>query len=1063
MKPPKHYLVAIMLLLFNITLAQQRIKLRGRVVAHGSDTPIENATVKWNRYAVITNENGFFQLEVPPMDTINLVVSHLEYQPFTYRVLDGRKSEPFTIHLLPSEQQLDEVVVSTGYQLVPRERATGSFEHIDAELFNRQIGVDVISRLDGIANGVLFDKRSGSTQSFNIRGLSSIGDASQRQPLIIVDDFPYEGDINNLNPNDIESIDLLKDAAAASIWGARAGNGVLVIRTKKGKKEQAVQIGFVANSSFIKKPNLFYVPVMASGDYIDVERFLFEKGYYNADLNNITNRPVITPAVEILNQMRSGTLAPQLGEEFLSGFAANDIRNDLAKYLYRTGINQQYALNLSGGSKNYSFRVSGGFDTNEGTDVGKGYDRFTLGSSQSINLSPFLQLHTSLNYTNSRTQNNHLDNLNLGYRNVYPYAKLVGDNGEHLALEQYYRKSYIEGLEEMPLLDWYYRPLDELHLKDNVQKLENLLFKVGANVKVSKAINVELRYQYESQKNRAEDYNSIESFYARNLINRYTQVNANGTLIRNIPLGGILDQSFNDFQSHAARGQLNINKDWDAKHHLNAIAGSEIRERITSLSNSRTYGFDKELMVGLPVDFISRFPQFDNLAGASIIQNNQSFGKFTNVFISLYANASYAYDDRYTLSASARRDASNLFGVKTNDRWKPLWSVGVAWNVNNEAFFSSDWLSVLKLRATYGASGNVNNSISSLTTINYFGTSPLSNYQQASIRNPPNELLRWENVRQVNLALDFSLKKGFLSGTLEYYNKYASDLLSSVPADLTTGFRNLTMNAAEMRTQGVDVSLNGRYKTKEFLWESNALFSYNNEKLTKYLFEVPRPSNYVGPGINLSPIEGKNAYNVVSYRWAGLDANGNPQSYINGITSNVPNDIVQNATLDDLVFHGSPLPRYFGAWRNTFSYGEFSVSVNLTYRFKYFFRAPSINYASLFEGTRGHADFYGRWQQPGDEFLTNVPSMVYPNNSRRDEVYRDSEVTVEKGDHIRLQDINISYQPGRRWLQCIKQLKFTLYANNLAILWRANKKGIDPDFPEFDAPRSISLGLSANF
>lgn len=1063
MKSPKFFLTVAMLLLFKLSMSQQRIKLRGRVMVEGIDIPIANATVKWDRYAVVTNENGFFQLEVPPLDTIKLVVSHLEYKSVNFQVPDSGKDELFTIHLLPNKNQLNEVMVSTGYQLLPRERATGSFEHIDNSLFNRQIGVDVISRLDGIANSVLFDKRDGSTQNFSIRGLSSIGDVSQRQPLIIVDDFPYEGDINNLNPNDIESIDLLKDAAAASIWGARAGNGVLVIRTKKGKKEQQTQIGFVANSTFIRKPDLFYIPVMESSDYIGVERMLFEQGYYDADLNNITNRPVVTPAVEILNRIRNETLDVRLGEQQLRNLGANDIRNDLSRYFYRTGINQQYALNLSGGSKHHNFRISGGFDTNEGTEVGNGYDRFTLGTSQSVTFSPAVELNASLNYTNSRSFNNQVDNINLGYREVYPYAKLVGENGEPLILEQYYRRSYLESLQDMPLLDWYYRPLDELHLNDNVRNLENLLFKVSANVKISKVFNLDLRYQYETQKSRLEDYRSVETFYTRNLINRYANIGADGSLIQNIPLGGILDQSFNDFQSHGARGQLNMNKDWKGGHSLHAIAGSEIRERVTQLSSNRTYGFDKDLMVGLPADYVTRFPQFDNLAGASSIQNNQSFGKFTNVFISLYANASYTYHNRYILSASARRDASNVFGVRTNDRWKPLWSVGAAWNITNEAFFASELLADLKLRATYGASGNVNNSISSLTTINYFGTSPLSNYQQASIRNPPNELLRWENVEQLNLGLDFSLKKSSLSGSIEFYSKQATDLLSSVPTDLTTGFRNLTMNAAAMRTQGVDITLNGRYSANDFSWEPNALFSYNNEKLTRYLFDVARPSNYVSLAGVLSPIEGRNAYNLVSYRWAGLDAEGSPQGYINRAPSNVPNEIVQNATLDDLVFHGSLLPRYFGALRNTFSYRDLSLSVNITYRFKYFFRRPSINYGSLFGGTRGHADFYERWQQPGDELLTNVPSMVYPNDARRDEVYRYSEVTAERGDHIRLQDINISYQPRLTSLRQLKQLRFTLYANNLMVLWQANKQGIDPDFPEFNAPRSISLGVSANF
>ena len=246
-----------------------------------------------NNHSFTTSDgNGRFMITVRTSPD-SIMVSLLGYRTY-WMFLRSIPANELIIRLSPDTKALQAVVVSTGYQTLSKERSTGSFEQIDQTLFNRQVSTDVISRLDGIANSVLFDKRRGGNADFNIRGLSTIT-STITQPLIVVDNFPYEGNINNINPNDVESVTILKDAAASSIWGVRAGNGVLVITTKKGRYNKPLQISATTNLTVTMKPDVFSTHPISSSDFIDVEKYLFSKGYYDNLYTNNTNRPVLSP------------------------------------------------------------------------------------------------------------------------------------------------------------------------------------------------------------------------------------------------------------------------------------------------------------------------------------------------------------------------------------------------------------------------------------------------------------------------------------------------------------------------------------------------------------------------------------------------------------------------------------------------------------------------------------------------------------------------------------------------------------------------------------------------
>ncbi|SEL93632.1 SusC/RagA family TonB-linked outer membrane protein [Parapedobacter koreensis] len=959
---------------------------------------------------------------------------------------------------------LEEVQISTGYQTLPAERMTGSFERVDEKLFNRQISTDVISRLDGLVPGMLFDKR-GATDRLLVRGLSSIGLTDSR-PLIILDNFPYEGDLDAINPNDVASVTLLKDAASASIWGARAGNGVLVITTKRGQFGRPFRLSATSNVAVQEKPDLFYRPQIAPTDYIDNETMLFGRGVYDAALMNTRTWPAVTPVVDILDQQRRGLMSEAEAAARIDALRGHDLRDDESRYLYRDAVMQQYALSLSGGSDRLNTLLSAGYDRNLQSERGNGYTRTTVRSQTSLRPVDALSLDIGIAYSANERQANHPGAIRMGATGgIYPYASLVDEQGRPAVVVRDRRLGYADTAGAGRLLDWRYRPYEELSLADNTTKLQNLLFNLSARYQWTAHLSTEVRGQYENQWSDSRQLQDERSYYVRDLINSFTQL-AGDNVIRPVPLGGILDAGRSRLQAYGLRGQANYRRDW-AAHSVAAIAGGEVRHAGTESGSDRLYGYDADLRISQGVDYANQYPRYTSPSSRAFIPYVGSGSRTVSRFVSLYANASYTYNGRYTASASARRDASNLFGVATNDRWSPFWSAGLAWDIAKEPFYAWSAMPHLKLRSTYGHAGNVDNGRAAVTTIEYRGYSRLGRFPYAIVANPPNPELRWEDVATWNIGLDFATKGRYLSGSIEYYVKDATDLISTIVADPTSGFTSFARNSASIRNRGLDISLQGRADVGVFGWIGDLLFSHNTNMLTEYHNDPWSYSSSVGTGNNIAPFVGRTPYALISYRFAGLDPeNGDPMGYLNGEVSNDYNNITRNATEEDVVLHGSTLATYFGAFRNTFTWKNLSVSANVTYRFGYFFRRETVAYASFLSGGVAalHADYYKRWQHAGDERQTTVPSMRIPGSANRDAFYRDSEVTAERGDHIRLQDVNITYvfdmSNGRL---PFRQIRATVYARNLGLLWKANDVGLDPDYLATPAARSIAFGLAMDF
>lgn len=1043
----------------------RRANIKGKIVnEQGDPIPGATITVKGSNQQTSTNEGGEFKLtEVNEID-LNIVVTSINYES---EEISYQGEPELNVQLKQRISELDKVqVVSTGYQKLSKDKSPGSFVKIDNELINRRVSTNILDRLEGITSGLVFNKnvdKAVNQSTMSIRGRTTI--YANAEPLIIVDNFPYTGDINNINPNDVESITVLKDADAASIWGAYSGNGVIVITTKKGKYNQPLRLSINSNVLVGQKPDLYYQPILNSSDYIEVEEFLFSQGFFNAK-DNDPRHPVLSPAVEIMFKEKKQTISSPEADEQLNKLRSQDRRKDLEKYFYRNSVNQQYSLSASGGGSNNNYYFSMGYDKNLDNLVRNQYDRITLTANNSFSwLKKKLEFNTGIIYTESRSRNNNNEVINV----TYPYQDLVDDFGNAVTMPFGIRQSYKDSAGKA-VLDWDYKPYNELGYSDNSTKTTDYRINANAKYTIIKGLDVSVFYQYNKGFVEKEDYKSQQTYYTRNYINQFTDTSL-GQVIHRVPLGGILDQGSIQYEAHNTRAQINFDRNWynrkQNKHHqITAMAGAEVRGLKSFYETLRLFGYNKDMPGSYTVNYDTAFPLFYAPFEKRKIENNNLKRNETDRYISYYLNAKYIFQRRYILSGSIRKDESNLFGVSTNQKGLPLWSVGASWEMSQESFYTLAWLPFLKLRITNGYKGNVDKTLSAFTTVLNDG---LNNWQTltASIVNPPNPSLRWEKNHMINFGVDFALKKSILEGSLEYYTRKSTDLIGKSPMDPTTGVTMFTGNTADMKGKGVDLVLRSKNINKRFKWNSTFLLSYTADKISNYKVQQSAIWYYTDPHY-ISPVAGKPLYSIFSFKWMGLNPKtGDPQGYYNKEASVDYSTIIYSKDLSDLIYRGPANPTFFGSLRNNFSFKQVELSFNITYKMGHYFRRNSINYFELYNGPIfGHSDYQQRWQNPGDENHTYVPSMTYNLNANRSTFYEYSDVLIEKGDHIRLQDVQLSYQLNKsekKWLP-MNQARIYLYANNLGILWRANNKRIDPDYVSgIPNPKTIAAGLKIDF
>ncbi len=1034
------------------------INVKGIVVNEKGEPVAATIKVKGTKFQTASDVNGFFEL-IGVDDKAVLVITGVNIE--TYEISISGRTE-MTINVKTRVTVGEEVVVevNTGYQRIPKERATGSFTTINKKEFNQQAGSTVLDRLEHISNGLYFDRQTGGGTSpkLVIRGLSTI--QGPRAPLIILDDFPFEGNLDNINPNEIESITILKDAAAASIWGTRAGNGVIVITTKKGRYEQAVKIELSSNILFTQEPNLEYVKDISSLSYIEVEKFLYGKGFYTSQL---TTQPWlgVSPVIETLRKRDAGLISGAAADSQIAVIGSYSLRDQMRKYVYNTGVNLQQAFTVRGGSKNIAWNISGGWDRNINV-LNAAYNRYNLRSGQSFKLAKQLELTTGIDFTQSNDKAGRA-----GYGTLAPlqgklpvYTQLADGAGNGLPVTYRFRDSYTDTAGAGKLLDWKWYPLsDHLH-NPKETRMQAILASIGLSYQLKNGLGATLKYQYGNQVSLDNTINSLESYFTRNLVNSFSSINrSTGQVVSRIPMGGVVSDQTNTTRTQNLRLQSNYNKRMGA-HAVDAIAGSEYRAIDGAFSSSRSYGFNPETYTTVGVDGVTRYPNFLTGSLASVPSAGGSYAAKHTRYVSFYANVAYSFKEKYTFSASARRDASNLFGATTNNRWTPLWSVGGSWNIYKESFFSLKAFEQLQLHASYGRSGNADPLRSAVTVLTYLGASTYTQLPIATIWQYQNPGLKWEQVGTFNIGLNFIGKNNRLSGSVEFYHKKASNLFGNTLVDYTAvPVQTLAKNVATIAGKGWDIQLNSRNITGPLSWSSQLILNFNRDKVLNY-YRTSEQGNSYTSGTSVSAIEGRPVYALYGFRWGGLDAQtGEPIGYLNGQPSkNYASITGAGTTIGDLVYHGPTLPRLVTSLSNTIAWKKLSLTIRITGKFGHYFQRSSVDYTALFNNRVGHTDYDLRWQSPGDEVRTYVPSMMYPLSTAKNNFYRASEILASKADFVRLQFISLGYDLGKPSLQ--------LYcsANNLGLLWTANSYSIDPEYNNtLPSPTTIAFGIRATF
>ena len=1062
-------LVVLLIWSINIQVGHgQQSSVQGTVVDHLDGSPLAGATITIKADVsrqVRSREDGYFSIFAAQGDSI--VISCRGYKT---RIASVRvNTEKLQIALERESLYIEDVeVVSTGYQNIPRERAAGSFDVIDNKTFNRSVTPDVISRLENLSPGLLFNRGDAAdTDPILIRGRSTI--TADATPLIVLDNFPYDGDINNINPNDIENVSILKDAAAASIWGARAANGVIVINTKKGMTAKP-SIALNHNVSLRPRPDLYNVSWISAKDRVEWEQFLFEKGHYTAAQQGNTFNGRLTAIPEVIELL----IENPVDLEFrLDQLKRNDVRGDLNKYFYRRSLQQQHSVQISGNQDRLNYAFSSGYDRDRTQLVGETTERLTLRTSTHYMINEKFQVGTSISFVQNNLQKGNNAGIASDYqatgKGISPYARFADEDGSPLPYYGNYRRGFINNVGNGYLMDWTYRPLAEIYRTSVKNGTRDLLINFSTAYKILHGVGLSLRYQYQNQTQDNRQHAHPDSYSARNTVNRFTQIDHDsGILSYPVPKGGMLWLDNMDMQGHQGRFQLDVNRSWNEMNEINGVAGYEIRSKVSRGYSTSYYGYNEDYeAINNRIDYVTRYPVNNTTGTAQVALPNNSVSRLTDNFLSVYANASYSYRQRYTITGSLRKDEANLFGVKSNMRGTPLWSVGGAWQLHNESFYNWSAVEKLRLRGTYGVNGNISRAASTYTIGRLYNQGETHSMPSISITTPPNERLRWERVKTFNIALEFATRGNRINATVEYYRKRAIDLLAQTPADPTFGFTSVFANTASMDGIGWDAHVKSVNVKGRLLWETDLIYSFSKSKVIDYLMPLSDVGRtYVASLSGINPIVGMPLYTAYSFEWGGLNPeDGAPRGYVDGKLSTDYNTIYNTTKLSDLVYHGPAQPVHFGALRNSFSLWGFQLSLNISYKFGHYFRTNSVSNAGLVSGWSGHGDFSKRWRQPGDEVHTNVPAMIYPANANRDNLYRFASIHIHKADVIRLEDINLSYNiSGKQIGLPVQQLRLYLYASNLATLWYSNKADVDPYFNNIPKQaRSMSLGLSVNF
>ena len=1045
------------------------VTAKGRVFDSDGE-PLMGATVKLkgSDSGVVTDINGNYTLANVPEGDV-LMISYIGKQTVEYVV--GRKNIEV---ILEDESTVFNDVIVTGYQQISKERVTGSFDKVTSKELEARPTADLSSALQGMVAGMQASEKEDGTATFSIRGQSTL--YADAKPLVVVDGFPIEGEFSNINPNDVESVTVLKDAAAASIWGARSANGVIVVTTKKGQNKK-LEVNGKAFWRITTTPDLDYVLNQAdSKTTVDYELMALDKGWdfgsaYAPSLDYLYGSS-LSLALEYYFANKYYGMSEAEMNAGLNMLRNRSNRQQLKDYMMQTAMLQQYNVNVSGGNEKMDNYVSLMYEKNDERTIKRGYERFMLNYNSNIRFNK--RITATIGATMQKRETDFTGVTLQEFTELSPYEMIVNEDGSYADQLNLYNRFELDKIDrnQFTYSDFSYNMLREVENRSYKTESTNYRIQLGLNAKLIKGLSYDIKFQYERSEANTSQYDNENTFFVRDRVNFYTDFDTETGEVGQsyIPKGGIKRSSSSLNWNQVFRNQLSY-ADTFGKHDITAIAGMEVSKYVSqSQINPTVYGYNEITNSGQTPNY-GQMDNIGNLWAYSYYNNTYynslktTYARREDRYISYYGNASYVYDEKYGASFSIRSDGSNFVSKDPSLRWSPMWSAGLRWNISKEKFMDdAKWIDRLTLRATYGINGNAEKTTSPQTLIST-STSSTTHGTIGRITNYGNPLLKWERTKTFNVGVDFSFFKNMLSGKVDAYNRYSVDVIGDVTIPAAYGTSSQRFNNAEISNRGVEVELTGNFKVKPIGLgiKSTVTFAYNKNVIEKlynpnlYCYQLVESETFV---------EGKPIGSIYSYKFAGTE-DGIPYVYgVDGKKSSFNDVSLHNRELglDVLEYSGTVIAPYTLGWNTQLTWNGITFSAFFTGKFGGVFRAPiepaptvsdSKTFVSaqikMFEESDG--TLYPTWPNPGEPKMylwdRYLPNLTY---------------FVESADFIKLKELDISWELPKKWLRKINvgEASVFMQARDLGCIWRANDLGYDPEWlPGTNKPSaSVSFGLN---
>lgn len=1028
---------------------------------------------------VNVDRNGHFAITVDESNPV-LQFSYLGYETKEVKYNKTVTASVVVVTLSSSAGLLTEVQV-TGYQNIAKVNSPASATVVDNKVLNEYINTDILSALEGRVAGLVYTKNptGGGADQPVLRGAATISTNVGTAPLLVIDGLPTETALEDVNPYDIESITVLKDAAAASIYGSRAANGIIVLTTKKGKGNLKVTL----NSDFFisTKPSLQPLHLASTSDIID-----YEQAVYNRERSRFTNTATMfngygdiangsikyySPLYQLNRDLEEGKITSQQFNNTIGQWRGNDYIADYRENIWQNEFRQRYNLALSGGSDKQNTYLSFNFDDAKGRIRYNENQNYNLYFKTNFQVKKWLSASVGLNgnYSIADATDDYGD-----YEIQARYERITDGNG-NLVTSSFGNVPGITGTSILnPLVAARINSTPSLKpvtfnilesLQEGMSHQKNLGLRAFANLdaKIFDGLSFGTQIQFETTRRSAESYYDVNSYKMRFASNVLANYNATTNLYTSaLPIGGRFYQINQNSQNYTFRNQLNYNKSLGGSDHvISALAGFEMRETFIprSLQELR-YGYDPVTLTStiFDSDGLSQNGAPSYIFGGTKTLAGLARSQFetTHRFFSVYGNFNYTFKSRYNLAGSIRIDRADFLGADPKYRNRPLWSLGTGWNITNEDFMKGlDWLSVLKFRATYGVNGNVDQSSSPFIVASRRNDNLIQNLQFLNISAQPNPLLRWEKTATTNIGLDFGVLKNRLRGSIDVYNRVSTDLLATRDLDPTVGAQTRVLNNGMLRNKGIEISLGSDWLNRgDFKLSSNFNIAFNKNRVGR-VYRVNSPAgSYVGAPTN-AYLEGDAFNSLYAYRYGGmvngypyvLDENGNPTLTFDASGNPIATSVKSINNASALVNMGSLTPIYSGSFSQRVSYKQFDLNMLLVFSGGNKMRKDVIDIGTYNVNDLDITQRYVNGFTPDQPRLfVDWAQAMEPYGTSINSLWRNSDVNVVDADYIKLRNVSLSYNLPKSFANKIhiSSAKFTFQMNNLWY-WSAAGDDIDPE------------------